>query len=421
MESEERRVMDADSALRSSLFALFLLLVWLLEMLLQHPNPSFSFMEIKTTDQPSGILRFTLVLICLCIAMTLVFLGQQIIVPLLLALLFAILLNPMVSFLNRRLRVPNVLAVLISCMLLFAFLGGILMIIYWQAADISHEWPTIKHNFSMHIKNGERWINQTFHVSGKKQEQYVQETAKKTLDGGMGDTLSSFTNTAMSLILIPLYTFLILLYRKLFVNFLCKIVPSKEHKTLIDILVNIGSIVQNYIVGLIIEMFIVASLTTGGLMLLGVPYAILLGVITALLNLIPYIGILFAALLTVLAALTASTDPTIVIKIGFMIWGIQLFDNNFLVPKVVGNKVQINALVSILGVILFGTLAGIAGMFLALPMIAILKVIFDRVESLKPYGYLIGDDLPKTVKWNKIVLPDFNHGGEEKRDLKSEI
>jgi predicted PurR-regulated permease PerM len=373
-------------------------------------------MEIKTTSETSRILRFTLVLICICIAMALVFLGQQIIVPLLLALLFAILLNPMVGFLNKRWRIPNVVAVLISCMLLFAFLGGILMFIYWQAADISHEWPKIKHNFSMHIKNGEHWINQTFHVSGKKQEQYVQETAKKTLDGGMGETLSSFTNTAMSLILIPLYTFLILLYRKLFVNFLCKIVPVKEHKTLIDILLNIGSIVQNYIVGLIIEMFIVASLTTGGLMLLGVPYAILLGVITALLNLIPYIGILFAALLTVLAALTTSTDPTIVIKIGFMIWGIQLFDNNFLVPKVVGNKVQINALVSILGVIIFGTLAGIAGMFLALPMIAILKVIFDRVESLKPYGYLIGDDLPKTVKWGKIVMPDLNHGGDEKAD-----
>lgn len=183
-----------------------------------------------------------------------------------------------------------------------------------------------------------------------------------------------------------------------------------------DILVHIGSIVQNYIVGLLIEMFIVAGLTTGGLMLLGVPYAILLGVITALLNLIPYIGILFAALLTVLAALTSSTDPTIVIKIGFMIWGIQLFDNNFLVPKIVGNKVQINALVSILGVIVFGTLAGVAGMFLALPMIAILKVIFDRIDSLKPYGYLIGDDLPKTVKWNKIVMPDLNHGGDEKAD-----
>jgi len=373
-------------------------------------------MEFKTTSDASGILRFTLVLICICIGAAILFLGQQIIVPLLLAFLFAILLNPVVSFLNKRWRVPNVVAVLISCILLFAFLGSILMFIYYQAADISHEWPKIKQNFKMHITHGEQWINQTFHVSGKKQEQYIKETATKTLNGGMGETLSSFTNTAMSLILIPLYTFLILLYRKLFVNFLCKIVPTKEHKRLIDILVNIGSIVQNYIVGLLIEMFIVAGLTTGGLMLLGVPYAILLGVITALLNLIPYIGILCAAFLTVLAALTASTDPSIVIKIGFMIWGIQLFDNNFLVPKIVGNKVQINALVSILGVIVFGTLAGIAGMFLALPMIAIMKVIFDRVDALKPYGYLIGDDLPKTVKWNKIVMPDLNHGGSEEAD-----
>lgn len=370
-------------------------------------------MEFKTVSATPGIVRFTLVLICICIGAAVLFLGQQIIVPLLLAFLFAILLNPVVTFLNKRWRIPNVIAVLISIILLFAFLGSILIFIYYQVADISQEWPKIKQNFGMHIKSGEQWIQQTFHVSGKKQEQYVQETAKKTLNGGMGQTLSSFTNTFMSLILIPLYTFLILLYRKLFVNFLTQIVPNKEHPRLMDILVNIGSIVQNYIVGLIIEMFIVAGLTTGGLMLLGVPYAILLGVITALLNLIPYIGILFAALLTIVAALTTATDPTIILKIGLMIWGIQLFDNNFLVPKIVGNKVKINALVSILGVIVAGTLAGIAGMFLALPMIAIMKVIFDRVDSLKPYGYLIGDDLPKTIKWNKIVLPDFNHGGKD--------
>ena len=351
-------------------------------------------MEFKTTSDASGILRFTLVLICICIGAAILFLGQQIIVPLLLAFLFAILLNPVVSFLNKRWRVPNVVAVLISCILLFAFLGSILMFIYYQAADISHEWPKIKQNFKMHITHGEQWINQTFHVSGKKQEQYIKETATKTLNGGMGETLSSFTNTAMSLILIPLYTFLILLYRKLFVNFLCKIVPTKEHKRLIDILVNIGSIVQNYIVGLLIEMFIVAGLTTGGLMLLGVPYAILLGVITALLNLIPYIGILCAAFLTVLAALTASTDPSIVIKIGFMIWGIQLFDNNFLVPKIVGNKVQINALVSIIIVLMGAALWGIPGMFLSIPFIAVLKIVFDRVDNLKPWGKLLGDNVP---------------------------
>ena len=367
-------------------------------------------MENKTTTQLPGYAQFTMILLSVCLLVVIIYLGQQILVPIMLAFLFAILLNPTVNILHRKWKIPNVIAVLVSIIILFSFLTSILFFIYWQIADISQEWPTIKHNFSIHIKNIEIWIRQNFHISRYKQEQYLQETANKSMREGdlMGNTLSSFTNTFASLILIPLYTFLILLYRKLFVNFLLQIVNPKNEAKLIDILVHIGSIVQNYIVGLIIEMVIVASLTAGGLMLLDVRYAILLGVITAILNLIPYIGILCAAVITIVAALIHTTDPTIVIKIIFMVWAIQLFDNNFLVPKIVGNKIQINALVSIIGVIVAGTIAGIAGMFLALPTIAILKVIFDRVDSLKPYGYLMGDDLPKSIKWKRILLPDLN-------------
>lgn len=378
-------------------------------------------MEIKTTSKLPGYAHFTLILLAVVVFGALIYLGQQIIIPIVLALLFAILLNPVVNFLNKKARIPNVIAVLFSITLLFAFVGGIVFFIYWQAADISQEWPSIKQNFSTHIKSAERWIQETFHVSRYKQEQYVQQTAQKSLNESnwMGSTLSSFSNTFASLILIPLYTFLILLYRKLFVNFLLQVVDAKNEAKLIDILVNIGSIVQNYIVGLLIEMAVVASLTAGGLALLGVQYAILLGLITALLNLIPYIGILCAAIITIFAALINTTDPSIVVKIILMVWAIQLFDNNFLVPKIVGNKIKINALVSIVGVIIGGSLCGVAGMFLALPCIAILKVIFDRIDSLKPYGYLMGDDLPKTVKWNRITLPDFN-SGVSKEEPKSE-
>jgi len=367
-------------------------------------------MENKTTTKLPGYAQFTLILFSLCLLLTIIYLGKQILVPIMLALLFSILLNPTVNFLNGKWKIPNVVAVLFSIIILFAFLAGIMLFIYWQISDISHEWPMIKRNFNIHIRNIEGWIQQTFHVSRFKQEQYIEEKAMESMNEGnlMGNTLSSFSNTFASLILIPLYTFLILLYRKLFINFLLQIVNPKNEAKLIDILVNIGSIVQNYIVGLIIEMIIVASLTAGGLMLLDVRYAILLGVITAILNLIPYIGILCAAIITIVAALINTTDPSIVVKIILMVWAIQLFDNNFLVPKIVGNKVKINALVSIIGVIVGGTIAGVAGMFLALPTIAILKVIFDRIDSLKPYGYLMGDDLPKSIKWKSILLPDLN-------------
>lgn len=372
-------------------------------------------MEIKTAPRLPGYIKFSLITISIALITFGVYLGQHIITPLIISLLFAILLIPVVSFLNKRWKIPNIIASLIAIISLFAFIGVIIFFIYWKVADISSEREHILTHLHQHLETLQNWIQDTFHLTSGTQENYLKQLINKSLNegGGLSNALNSFTNALMNLILIPLYTFLILLYRRLFLSFLTKIVGIKNQTKLMVILLNIKEIIQSYIFGLFIELLIVAALTTGGLVVLGVQYAFLLGVLTALLNLIPYIGILCAAVLTIIAALINSTDPFIIIKIILMVWLIQLFDNNFLVPKIVGEKVKINALVSLVGVLIGGTLTGVAGMFLALPTIAIIKVIFDHIDSLKPYGYLMGDDLPKTVKWKNINLPDLNHGGHK--------
>ncbi len=166
---------------------------------------------------------------------------------------------------------------------------------------------------------------------------------------------------------------------------------------------------QSYVVGLLFEMVAVSVLTTIGLYFIGVRYFILLGIITGILNMIPYIGILFAGALTIVVSLTGSTDLSIIIGVIVVNIIVQLIDNNILVPLLVNSKVQINALVSIVGIIIGNVLGGITGMFLAIPIIAIFKVIFDRIEGLEPWGYLLGDDLPKTFEWHKIRIPMYNY------------
>ena len=155
-------------------------------------------------------------------------------------------------------------------------------------------------------------------------------------------------------------------------------------------------------------MIFISVLTSVGLMIIGVKYAILLGVITGLLNIIPYIGILVAGILTIVATLTGSADLSIILGVIIVNVIVQLIDNNLLVPLIVSSKVKINALASIVGIIIGGALAGISGMFLAIPIIAILKVIFDRIESLEPWGYLMGDTLPKTYEWRKIKFTRYD-------------
>jgi predicted PurR-regulated permease PerM len=134
-----------------------------------------------------------------------------------------------------------------------------------------------------------------------------------------------------------------------------------------------------------------------------------IGVIGGILNLLPYIGGLIAIVLPVLMV-TAVSDgfSTQLAIIGAYLF-IQFIDNNILVPRMVSKKVQINALISIIAVLLGGALWGVAGMFLSIPIIGVLKIIFDRVEDLKPWGRLLGDEVPSEhigvvwqKRWNRI-------------------
>jgi predicted PurR-regulated permease PerM len=140
----------------------------------------------------------------------------------------------------------------------------------------------------------------------------------------------------------------------------------------------------------------VAVLNILGLLLIGAPFAILLGIISAILNLIPYIGGLIAVVLTALITFTNTGSITKMVWAVIVFMIVQLIDNNFLVPKVIASRVKLNALISIVGVLIGGALCGIGGMFLSIPFIAICKVIFDRVEDLKPWGKVLGDDIPVT-------------------------
>lgn len=181
-----------------------------------------------------------------------------------------------------------------------------------------------------------------------------------------------------------------------------KLVPAKSSERMQIIVNDIKVIIRMYILGLLLEIAIVAALTTLGLWLIGVKYALFLGLLVALLNLIPYVGILVANALSCLISLSNNPDiQQSVLGVIAVIGAVQLIDNNILLPRIVGSKVRINALASILCVIVGGSLAGVPGMFLAIPLTAILKVVFDAVPNLEPYGYLLGDELPKALFWTK--------------------
>jgi len=167
-----------------------------------------------------------------------------------------------------------------------------------------------------------------------------------------------------------------------------------EHKEKVqEVLKESRVVVQSYMVGLMIEMGIVALINWIGFMIIGIEFAIFLAVFAAVLNLIPYIGMLIASVFCMLITLSTSTNPSDAIWILVVLIVVQFFDNNIIMPKVVGSKVKINALITILGVLIGAALCGISGMFLSIPCIAILKVIFERIDGLKPWGILLSDTI----------------------------
>lgn len=348
--------------------------------------------------------KFAYILIIIIALGYLFYVGQSIIAPLIIALLFAILLRPVVEFLIRKLRFPNVIASLLTVLLFTLLFVGVFYFISTQIAVMADDWGKIKSNLNTHYHNLQLYVSDTFNLTIREQDKFVKDATSGSQGGGkqiIGTTLISFTDALFSMIVVPIYMFLILLYRTHFQTFLCKLFDDKHHAKLQDIINTVKISVQSYILGLLFELVIVSGLTTIGLWIIGVKYAILLGVITGLLNLIPYIGILIAGVLTVIASLTGSPDLSVIVGVIIVTLVVQLIDNNLLVPLVVSSKVEINSLVTIVGIITAGAIAGIAGMFLAIPLMAIIKVIFDRVEQLEAWGYLLGDDLPKSFQWKK--------------------
>ena len=165
---------------------------------------------------------------------------------------------------------------------------------------------------------------------------------------------------------------------------------------------SIESIIQSYIVGLLIQFSYMTILLGGTLMLFGIKYAFLIAVIFAVLNLIPYIGAFIGNIIGVLLTLSSSPDLSSVFTVLIIIVVVQFLDNNILMPSIVGSKIRINALVSLFGVFVGGALGGVAGMFLSLPLMAVFKIVFDHTEQFKKWGVLFGDDKPLKKKFIKV-------------------
>jgi predicted PurR-regulated permease PerM len=244
------------------------------------------------------------------------------------------------------------------------------------------------------------WLSEKFNIRVSKINAWSRETQSDAIDNFQyGQRLTEFGQIIIVTLLIPVYVSMILYYKPLLLEFVSRLFRSEHHVAVTEVLTSTKRIIQSYVAGLFFELIIVAVLNSAGLLLLGIQYAIILGIIGAILNLIPYVGGIVAIALPMIIAFVTKDSLTYPLLVLGLYMLIQFIDNNYIIPKIVAAKVQINALISVIAVLIGGALWGVSGMFLSIPLTAIMKVVFDHIEQLKPWGYLLGDVVPTASRF----------------------
>lgn len=319
--------------------------------------------------------------------------GQQIILPLIYATMIALLLDPFVDYLARH-KINRIVAITIAVTLL---LFTVIIVIYFlsvRLAYFSESYPAFKIKLDETYNQIILWTSKYFNIRIYKINAWINETqndAIKNMGSAISQTISTLNNTLIVLVLIPVYVSMILYYKKLLLEFVQQLFNSTQYLAVYEILVNSKKIIQTYLIGLLLEAAIVATMNSVGLLLLGIEYAVILGIIGAILNIIPYIGGVVGTLLPMAIAYITKDSSSSALFVLLLYLFIQFIDNNLIIPSLVASKVKINAMISVVVVLIGGAIWGIPGMFLSIPLTAILKVILDRTSSLKPWGFLLGN------------------------------
>jgi predicted PurR-regulated permease PerM len=343
------------------------------------------------------IAKASLTLIGIYVFVLMLSIGRGIIVPLIFGTIIAIVLHPLVNFFVK-IRFNRVIAIIVTLLLSFILLAAFGLFFYSQLGHFSESWPVFVEKLSTLMNETIQWLPGYFDISADKVNAWLNETKTNLINSSstiIGQTLISAGNALVAIFLVPVYVFMILYYQPILLEFIHKFFRTDGRNNVSVIVSQTKSVVQRYLIGLFIETLLVAILNSAGLLLLGIDYAILIGVMGALLNLIPYIGGIIGVAMPMMVALVTKDSPWFALYVMAVYYFIQLVDNNYIVPKIVASKVKINALVSIVAVLAGGALWGVAGMFLSIPMTAIIKVICDHIEPLKPIGFLLGDTMPE--------------------------
>jgi putative heme transporter len=341
-------------------------------------------MTIRTFDRLDYIYKL---LIVVALIITAVILLRDLVIPIGFAGLFSVIMLPLVKRIEKKTGTTwAVLIVLLGGIIVFGFLSWLLIN---QVINLANDLPNIETKFDRWVGQLRARVTDTFGIRPDEQEKMLKDAAK-TVSAYVGAFLLTTSNTVSTIVQIPIYIFLFLIYREKFKLFFLSYVPNDDEE--LTWKKDVERVIQGYISGLLLVTLIVAVLNTIGLLALGIDHAIFFGILSGVLTIIPYIGIFIGALFPVVMALITKDSGWYALGVIIVFTVVQFLEGNFITPRITGSKVSINALAAIIALIIAGKILGIAGMILAVPTIGLFKILLSYSTHLKPFVILLGDD-----------------------------
>jgi predicted PurR-regulated permease PerM len=342
--------------------------------------------------------RLAAILLSVMLILVIMHEGKSVIIPLFFSVLIAFMLLPLTKWLERR-KLPRTISAIIAILLFVAFIGGVFYLLGAQITEFSKDLPQLGERMQTWIANLQGWIAAEYGVDASKQLEYLNDavTGFAHYASLMAQALLlAVTGFAIWTLFVFIFTYFILTHRNLLRNFVTSLFRRKDQARVAEILSETRILANGYVIGLLIEMVVVAVLNVGFMLIFGVRYALLLGVLAAVMNIIPYLGIYTATAIAALITLSNST-PSHALGVIAILLIIHFVDANMLMPRIVGRRVNMNPLITIVAVLVGNLLWGISGMFLFIPLVGILKIVFGRVEGLKPWAILMGTEAESSL------------------------
>ncbi|REL37642.1 AI-2E family transporter [Rhodohalobacter sp. SW132] len=358
----------------------------------------------------SLIAKYTYILAAVILTIYAMIEANSLLQPLLFALFFSILLSPFCSWMESH-KVPRLLSVSIAIITGVLAVAGIGFFFYTQLTAFAGDVDIFRERLAEILEASQDLLYRWFGIEALIDIELVRESTQEffrentaVLTRGIAGAASVFT----SIFLVPVFMFFLLLFRDFLEEFILKVFgqnSQKDFEKVKSIIGKVKKVVQGYLTGIILVILILSVLNSVMLLVIGVDHAIFFGVFAAMLNVIPFVGPLLGSILPILYALFTMDSLVIplIIMLGFYI--IQLMESNIFTPIIVGSKVSINAFAALLLLFIGAQIWGIIGMILMIPIGAILKVVFDEIDSMKPYGFVMGR-VPTDYKRRKSLFAE---------------